>query len=217
MRIIIFILAVLLTYNTSAFNLNSLFPSMHRHKKASRDSYDYDSVKQNYDKNCTKQKVAYGVQIQCTGVDEPKNFKFDASAIVKCRQKVHGVTDLYPAQIDLPLDFIKRMKFCSGAKIFGPNIIHTTNISEGELQGIQKNKTETFYDVVCNTDQNYQSSMYKYRQAKYDATISNKLEQCEHITETMGYPSRYILIFKILGGLAVFSFALRFYFKYKKR
>lgn len=208
-------IAILINCNIYAFSFSALFP--HSHAKIVAKSSDYTNVhaKEDFAKYCTKKLVPYGVQIHCIREDEPKTFRFNASATVKCRQKVIGVSNDYPDGIDLPIGFIKQLKLCHGGKIVGPNILHMTNVSESSSLGAQKNQTDTFYDVICHDDQNYSKAMYKAKQSRYSALTSVKLNQCKHDTDTTNSSVKYILIFRILLGLVVFSFLLRFYFKYR--
>jgi hypothetical protein len=218
MRVIYFILFTALNFNVFAFNFSSLFHThTHKYKKAVAKEPAYVDAKGDFEKYCVKKEVAYGVQISCARTEEPATFKFDASGIVKCKQKIKGISNVYPGQVDIPTGFIKQMNICSNAKIFGPNILHKIDVAESGVVGTQRNQTETFYDVICHDDQSYNQAMYKNQQVKYDKEVTGKLAQCEHAEVAAVDSSRYILIFKILVGLAIVSFILRFYFKYKSR
>lgn len=217
MKIILLIITICLNYNIYAFSFSSIF-STHKHKKVAAKSPNYTNAKQEFAKYCTKNSAAYGVQIRCVQIDAPTIFKFDTVEAIKCKQKIKGIHNLHPEQVNLPHGFIKQMNLCADDKILGPNILHTTNVTEsGTGTGIQRNQTETFYDVICNNSQNYVGSMYKNKQAQYDAATANKLGKCltAQDIEATSYSLRYIMIFEILVGLSIFSFLLRFYFKYR--
>ncbi|MCC2624674.1 MAG: hypothetical protein K0R14_547 [Burkholderiales bacterium] len=216
MRFVFIIIAATLNFNAFAFNFSSLFHThKHKHRKVVAKAPTYVDAKGDFEKYCIKKEVAYGVQISCTKTDEPVVFKFDASGTVKCKQKVKGLSNVYPGQVDIPNGFIKQMKICPNAKIFGPNILHKVNVTESGVSAMQRNQTETYYDVVCHDDSTYQAAMYKNQQSKYDKEINDKLTKCEHQEVAVMDSLKYILIFKILVALAVVSFILRFYFKYR--
>ncbi len=216
MKVIVLILLTILNFSTFAFSFGSLFHThTHKRKKVVSTEPTYVDAKGDFAKYCTKKDTTYGIQIRCSKVDEPKNFKFDASAVAKCKQKARGISNVFPGRVDIPAGFIKQLDICPQPKIYGPNILHKVNVAESGVIGIEHNQTETFYDVVCHNAQNYKADMYKEEQAKYDREMAFKSVGCEHAEVAVVDSSRYILIFKILVGLAIVSFILRFYFKYK--
>ncbi|MCE3269118.1 MAG: hypothetical protein K0R49_1370, partial [Burkholderiales bacterium] len=118
----------------------------------------------------------------------------------------------------LPLEFIKQMKLCHGAKVVGPHILHTTNILEISELGIEQNQTETFYDVICHDEQNFLKGIYKKRQDQYNANLLKKLARCDVPKPSATNLVKYKLIFKILFGLAIFALVIYFYYsKYKNK
>lgn len=214
------ILCCLISGSSFAFSFNSIFGSHHRsrpHKKSV--VVDYRQDKANYDQYCTHIQTDYGIQINCNLPEQVSSFKYDASATVKCKQQVKGISSTYPNMVQISTDYIETLNLCDDEDVYGPYFLHSTTIIEsGALGVMQKNYTETIYDVVCaNTKggESYVPTIYATLQNQYESNQTQNINTCISNISVTTSSSNYILVFKIFFGLAVISFFLRFYFKYK--
>ena len=215
------ILACLISSSSSfAFSFNSIFGSHHHscsHKKAVVVNYRQD--KANFDKYCSQKQTDYGIQISCNLPDQVSNFKYDASATVKCRQKIKGISNTYPGRVQVSTDYIETLNLCQDEDVYGPYALHSTTVVESNTSGaVQNNHTNTIYDVICansKTGESYVPSIYTTLQNQYESDQNQAINTCVNNASATTSSSNYILVFKIFFGLAIISFLLRFYFKYK--
>lgn len=180
---------------------------------------DYTSQRQELSNYCTQESMSYGIQIHCIKQSIPLSFKFDASATVRCSQEAQGINQAYPEAVSLSTEFIQSLNFCPNAKIFGPHTLYKTDVVNKEHDtnlGVQNTQVNTYYDVVCNNS-SYSPAIYQKQQVDYQVEVANKLNICVQNIKVNNISSVYILIFEMLIGLALLSFILRFFLKYKNK
>jgi hypothetical protein len=163
---------------------------------------------------CTIHNLVYGRQIICKTPEQVTNFKLDASATVRCKQKYHGVSEEYPATIQLSSAFLQSFNQCNG-EIHGPNIISNSAIREENPNLTQQiNYTSTYYDIVCGPG--FESIIYLKQQQSLHLAMQESIEHCIKASEAPDAKG-FLYTFLIFVVVAITAFGIIIRRVYHKR
>ncbi len=182
-----------------------------KHNSRSKTSYNTESK---FNKYCSTDPTAYGIQIKCkTPEDVITNIKLESQNILRCKQISFGVSQSYPVAISVADYLLDNLNTCNG-RIVGPNKINYLEVKQNkDTNYIQRNKTDIYYDIICPSKQ-YDNDLYLKLQENIRNQQNTNYTYCLNTTQPAAH--NFVTMFYICMAIAFTSLLLFLYKKYKK-